>query len=78
MVEKKPAYSVNFNPELHKRLSGEIRAELGRHRISISEMAEEVGISRPTATLWLLRNTTQERFDKMNRAILKIISKDAL
>lgn len=75
MVEKKPAYSVNFDPESHKRLSGEIRAELGRHRISISEMAEEVGVSRPTATLWLLRNTTQERFDKMNGAVNRIVKR---
>lgn len=61
--------------ERHDYFAGEIRAELGRHRIKISELAEEVGRTRTSVNLWLLRNTTQERYDIMLAAVKRIVAR---
>lgn len=61
--------------DLHDKFSSEIRAELGRHRISIATLAEEVNRTRTSVNLWLLRNTTQERYDIMHAAIKRIVAK---
>lgn len=61
--------------ELHDRLSGDVRAELARHRILIKDLAKEVNRTRTSVNLWLLRNTTQERYDIMMAAIKRIVAK---
>ncbi len=71
-------FMLGYDKETHERLSGEVRAELGRHRISIAALSREIGKTRPTISLWLSRNTTQIRYDKMMAAIIRIISKEAL
>lgn len=64
---------VKEQSPLHKELSSEIYAELGRHRISISKLAKEIGRNRTTVNLWLLNNTTQIRYDIMHAAIERLV-----
>lgn len=76
MVERKPAYSVNFDPELHRKLSGNVRAEMARNKITISKLAMSMGKGKTTISLWLQRNTTQIRHDAMIAAIKRIDSEE--
>lgn len=59
-------------------LAREIRSSLGYNRITITKLAEEIGKTRVTVSLWLMQKTTQERYDVMKAAISRIISKEAL
>ena len=68
-------FSGNYNAEQHRKFAGEVRAELGRNRISITKLSEEAGYSRTTINLWLLNNTTQSRYDVMMAAIKRIVDK---
>lgn len=68
-------FTGNYDASKHRVFAGEVRAELGRNRISITKMAEEAGYSRTTINLWLLNNTTQARYDVMMAAIKRIVSK---
>lgn len=62
----------------HQMLASDVRAELARHGILIKDLAKEVNRTRTTVNLWLLNNTTQQRYDMMMAAISRIISKDTL
>lgn len=56
-------------------LAREIRSSLGYHRITITALAEEIGKTRVTVSLWLMKNTTLERYDAMNAAIKRIVER---
>lgn len=62
----------------HQMLASDVRAELARHSILIKDLAKEVNRTRTTVNLWLLHNTTQQRYDMMMAAISRIISREAL
>ena len=57
----------------HDEFAREIRSELGYNRITIKRLAEEVGRTNVTISVWLMRNTTQERYDIMKAAIKRIV-----
>lgn len=70
-----PRFMTGFDEATHKKLSGDVRAEMGRYRISVNMLAKEIGYTRTTVNLWLVTNVTQERFDKMMNAINRIVEK---
>lgn len=56
-------------------LAREIRGKLAFHRISVTHLAKEIGKGRVTISIWLSKKTNQERYDVMNAAISRIVSK---
>ena len=60
----------------HEEFAREIRSQLGYHRITIKRLAEEVGRTNVTISVWLMRNTTQERYDIMTAAIKRIVGQE--
>lgn len=56
-------------------LAREIRSKLAFHRITMIDLGKELGKAPVTISVWLSKKTTQERYDVMNAAISRIISK---
>lgn len=59
----------------NKELAHELRERMYFNRITVTRLAEEIGKGRVTISLWLSKKTNQERYDVMNAAISRIISK---
>lgn len=59
----------------NEHLAREIRSELGYNRITITDLAKEIGKTRVTISLWLIEKTTQDRYDAMKAALNRIIER---
>lgn len=59
----------------NEHLAREIRSSLGYNRITITQLAKEIGKTRVTISLWLIEKTTQERYDAMKAAIGRILER---
>lgn len=62
--------AVRTEHDLEKAL--EIRTELGRNGITITQLAKAMGKNRTTVNLWLLNGTNTMRYDAMLAAVKRL------